>query len=188
VKSSKVGPAAATAVGLGAIIGAGIFTLSGTAIALAGVWSLVSFILVGFVAIVVALEIGELCSIFPSANGASYSYVFEAFGSELGFITGVLLYFSYAGAISVVALGFGAYLSALLGVSADVYGLPLAIAIIAVLSAFNLQGVKKAARADFALVVIKVAALVLFIAFAAIFADMQEEVRFVFPYIHTFPQ
>jgi APA family basic amino acid/polyamine antiporter len=150
---NKIGTVAATAVGLGAIIGAGIFTLSGTAIALAGAWSLFSFILVGFVAIVIALEIGELCSIFPNANGASYSYVFEAFGSELGFITGVLLYFSYASAISVVALGFGAYLTTLLGISPDAYGTLLAIIIIAVLSAVNLQGIKKAARADLGLVV-----------------------------------
>jgi APA family basic amino acid/polyamine antiporter len=165
-----IGVGAATAVGLGAIIGAGIFTLSGTAIALAGVWSLISFVLVGFVAIVVALEIGELCSIFPEVNGASYSYVFEAFGSELGFITGVLLYFSFASAISVVALGFGAYLSTLLGLPPAAYGSSLAIVIIGVLSAFNLQGIKKAARADFGLVVIKVAVLIVFVAFAAIFA------------------
>jgi APA family basic amino acid/polyamine antiporter len=167
---NMIGVAAATAVGLGAIIGAGIFTLSGTAIALAGAWSLVSFILVGFVAIVIALEIGELCSIFPNANGASYSYVFEAFGSELGFITGLLLFFSFASAISVVALGFGAYLSTLLGISPDAYGSVLAIVIIAVLSAFNLQGIRKAARADFGLVVIKIGILIAFIAFAAFFS------------------
>jgi APA family basic amino acid/polyamine antiporter len=167
---NKIGAVAATAVGLGAIIGAGIFTLSGTAIALAGAWSLFSFVLVGFVAVVVALEIGELCSIFPDANGASYSYVFEAFGSELGFITGVLLYFSYASAISVVALGFGAYLSTLLGISPDAYGTFLAIVIIAVLSAVNLQGIKKAARADFGLVLIKVGILIAFIAFAATYS------------------
>lgn len=170
MKDPQIGRAAATAVGLGAIIGAGIFTLSGTAIALAGVWSLVSFVLVGFVTIVVALEIGELCSIFPKANGASYSYVFEAFGSELGFITGILLYFSYASAVSVVALGFGAYLSSLLGVSPDKYGILLAVVIIVVLSALNMQGIKKAARADFGLVLIKVGVLLVFIAFAAFFS------------------
>ncbi len=166
VGKNKISTSAATAVGLGAIIGAGIFTLSGTAIALAGVWSLFSFVLVGFVAIVVALEIGELCSMFPNANGASYSYAYEAFGSELGFITGVLLYFSFASSISVVALGFGAYLSNLLGLSPDTYGSYLAIVIIAVLSAFNLQGIKKAARADLGLVMIKLAILITFIAFA----------------------
>jgi APA family basic amino acid/polyamine antiporter len=166
----KVSAASATAVGLGAIIGAGVFTLSGTAIALAGVWSLFSFTLVGFVAIVVALEIGELCSMFPQANGASYSYAYEAFGSELGFITGVLLFFSYASSISVVALGFGSYLSVLLGISPDAYGTLIGVIIIAVLSAFNLQGIRKAARADFGLVVMKIAVLIVFIAFAAIFS------------------
>ena len=112
--NQSIGMAVATAVGLGAIIGAGIFTLSGTAIALAGGWALFSFILVGLVAIVVSLEIGELCSIFPTLNGATYSYVYEAFGSELGFITGIFLYFSFASSNSVVALGFGSYLANLL--------------------------------------------------------------------------
>ena len=96
----------ATAIGLGAIIGAGIFVLSGTAIALAGSYALVSFVLVGIIALIVALELGELGSIMPQEKGASYSYVRGAFGSELGFITGLLLYFSYVSSIPVIALGF----------------------------------------------------------------------------------
>ena len=130
----------ATAVGLGAIIGAGIFTLSGTAIALAGGWALFSFILVGLVAIIVALEIGELCSIMPTLNGATYSYVYEAFGSELGFITGVFLYFSFASSVSVVALGFGSYLSNVLNLSAATHAVYFAITLIAVLAAVNMLG------------------------------------------------
>ena len=160
-----IGLAAATAVGLGAIIGAGIFTLSGTAIALAGDWALFSFILVGLVAVIVALEIGELSSLYPALNGAAYSFVYEAFGSELGFITGLLLYFSYASSIPVVALGFGAYLASLLGLpSGDVAY--LAIALIAVLSLVNLGGIRKAARADFGLVVVKVLILMAVIGFS----------------------
>jgi APA family basic amino acid/polyamine antiporter len=50
----------ATAVGLAAIIGAGIFVLSGTAIALAGSAALIAFLLVGIVALIVALQLGEL--------------------------------------------------------------------------------------------------------------------------------
>jgi len=105
MSDNKISTYVATAVGLGAIIGAGIFTLSGTVIALAGYWSLLAFLMVGTVAMAVSLEIGELVSIFPEANGAAYSYVYEAFGSELGFITGVLLYFSFSSSIAVVALG-----------------------------------------------------------------------------------
>ena len=163
-----VGLAVATSVGLGAIIGAGIFTLSGTAIALAGDWALFSFVLVGLVAVIVALEIGELGSIFPGANGASYSFVYEAFGSELGFITGLLLYFSYASSVTVVALGFGSYLAGLLG-------LPLgnasyfAVAQILALTVVNLGGIRKAARADFGLVIIKVLILLTVIGFSILY-------------------
>jgi basic amino acid/polyamine antiporter, APA family len=156
----------ATAVGLGAIIGAGIFTLSGTAIALAGTWALASFILVGIVAVIVALEMGELCSLFPNAEGASYSYTYEAFGSELGFITGILLFFSYATSVSVVALGFGTYLASLLGVRVPNGPDYFAIVLIAALALVNLRGIRKAARADFALVVVKLGILVLVVGFA----------------------
>ena len=101
----------ATAVGLGAIIGAGIFVLGGTSIALAGADALIAFIVVGLVATILALEMGELSSLMPDVKGASYSYTFKAFGSGLGFITGIFRYLSLAISISVVSLGFGAYLS-----------------------------------------------------------------------------
>ena len=84
----------ATAVSLGAIIGAGIFVLSGTAIALAGADAIIAFIIVGIVAFMMALQLGELGSLMPKLKGASYSYTYKAFGSELGFITGILIYFS----------------------------------------------------------------------------------------------
>jgi APA family basic amino acid/polyamine antiporter len=159
----------ATAVGLGAIIGAGIFTLSGTAIALAGSWALLAFILVGFVAIIVALEIGELCTLFPNVTGASYSYAYEAFGSELGFITGLLLYFSYASSVSVVALGFGSYFASLLGLQVATASYYFAIALIGALALLNLRGVRKAARADSVLVIVKLAILFAVVGFAAFY-------------------
>jgi basic amino acid/polyamine antiporter, APA family len=166
----QVGLAVATSVGLGAIIGAGIFTLSGTAIALAGDWALFSFVLVGLVAVIVALEVGELSSLFPNLNGASYSFVYEAFGSELGFITGLLLYFSYASSIPVVALGFGSYLANLLGLSAGNTSY-FAIALIGALTMVNLGGIRKAARADFGLVIVKITILLAVILFSAIYVS-----------------
>jgi len=168
--SPGIGIVVATAVGLGAIIGAGIFTLSGTAIALAGDWALFAFVLVGLVAVVVALEVGELCSLFPNLSGATYSYVYEAFGSELGFITGVFLYFSFASSISVVALGFGSYFADLLSLPGASYPTYVAILLIAVLACVNMLGIRKAARADFGLVVVKVAILLAVVAFALLTA------------------
>ena len=176
-KGSLISPVLAAAVGLGAIIGAGIFVLSGTAIALAGANALLAFIVVGVVALIMAFEFGELGSIFPKVVGAAYSYVYEAFGSELGFITGIIKYFSYATSISVVALGFGSYLASFLGMPTAAYSIPFAIVLIAALSAITLLGVKKAARTDFALVIIKVLALLLFVGFALFFVAHSGGIR-----------
>jgi len=160
----------ATAVGLGAIIGAGIFVLSGTAISLAGSAALLAFIIVGVIALIVALELGELGSIMPKAEGGSYSFAYEAFGSELGFITGIMLFFAYASSIAPIALGFGSYLNSLLGLGGGSYPTIFAILLILVLAVVNILGVSKAAKADFGLVIIKICILVIFIAFALVFA------------------
>lgn len=161
----------ATAVGLGAIIGAGIFVLSGTAIAIAGANALLAFILVGIVAIFVALELGELGSIMPHAKGASYSYVYNAFGSELGFITGVVLYFSYATELSAISLGFGSYVSSILGLSVSAFAIDFAILLIVILTILNLFGIRKAARVDFGLVIFKIAILLVFFVFALFYTS-----------------
>lgn len=165
-ESKKISVPVAAAVGLGAIIGAGIFVLSGTAIALAGYDALIAFVLVGIVAIIIALELGELGSLMPNLKGASYSYTYKAFGSELGFITGMLRYIALATSISAISLGFGSYLASTFGLPINTYGIPFAIALIGVLSAVNMFGVKKAAEADFWLVIVKLGVLFVFIAFA----------------------
>ncbi|MGC8730073.1 MAG: APC family permease [Candidatus Micrarchaeia archaeon] len=164
----KISVKVATAVSLGAIIGAGIFVLSGTAIALSGVASLFAFMLVGILAVIVAMEIGELSSMFPKAKGSVFSFVYEAFGSELGFITGMLLYFSFSSSISVIALGFGSYFQSLFG--SYFPSIAVAIALILVLSFVNILGIKKATKADFGLVLIKISILIIFIAFAFFYA------------------
>lgn len=159
----------ATAIGLGAIIGAGIFVLSGTAIALAGSTALISFVIVGVIALIVALELGELGSIMPQAEGGSYSFAYEAFGSELGFITGIMLYFAYASAIAPISLGFGSYLASLLGVTSSIAPTVFAIVLILVLTVVNILGISKAAKVDFGLVIVKITILLVFIAFAVFF-------------------
>jgi len=172
----------ATAVGLGAIIGAGIFVLSGTSIALAGADALLAFIVVGLVAIILALEMGELSSLMPDVKGASYSYTYLAFGSRLGFITGIFRYLSLAVSISVISLGFGAYLSSILGISGSTYSIPFAILLIGTLSFVNLLGIKKAAETDSFLVVIKIGILLLFIGLRDLSGVQRCRYRSKFPF------
>ncbi|BCS93480.1 APC family permease [Metallosphaera javensis (ex Sakai et al. 2022)] len=163
----KISVAYATAVSLGAIIGSGIFVLSGTVISLAGILSILAFAFVGFLALIIAFETGELTSLFPDLKGSAYSFANEAFGTHLGFVTGVLLYFSYASSIAAISTGFGSYLSSIVGGDPIIY----AILLILILSVLNLMGVQKAAEADFYLVMIKVAILVIFSAFALLLVN-----------------
>lgn len=159
----------AVAVGLGGIIGAGIFVLSGTMIRLSGNGALLAFVITGAVAVIVALEMGELTSSMPGKTGASYSFVYEAFGSELGFVTGILLYLSFTASISAIALGFGAYLASMLGFTFGFSKYVFAVLLILSLIVLNLKGVSEAARADTFIVMFKLAVLVIFIVFALFF-------------------
>ncbi len=166
-EKNKIGTAVAAAVGLGAIIGAGIFVLSGTSIALAGADALWAFVIVGLVAIIIALELGELGALLPHVKGASYPYTYKAFGSELGFMTGMLRYMALSVSIGAIALGFGSYLSNLLfGHLLGMFPILFAIILIVVLALVNMLGVRKAAEMDFGLVAIKISILLIFVAFA----------------------
>ncbi len=161
--------AGALAVGLGGIIGAGIFVLSGTMISLSGTGALIAFIMTGFVAVILALEMGELVSTMPKSTGASYSFVYNAFGSELGFITGISLYLSFAASVSAIALGFGSYLASMAGISSTLYAHIFAVILLLILVGVNLEGVAEAAKADIFIVVFKIAVLIIFIIFALLF-------------------
>lgn len=167
--SNSISMIEATAVGLGAIIGAGIFVLSGTAISLAGSYSIIAFLFIGFLSVLIAMSLGELTTMFPHEKGSTYSYVFKAFGHELGLLTGIMVYFSFSTSIAAIAEGFGSYLSSTLGDPA--LTLIFASMLIAVLTGVNLIGIQKAAQADLVLVMIKLSILSLFIAFAIVYAS-----------------
>ena len=165
-QSEKIGLVSSTAIGLGAIIGAGIFVLSGTTIALAGTGALLAFLLTGITAAILALEIGELTSKMPKERGAAYSFAYEAFGSELGFVTGIMLYVAYMASVSAIALGFGAYLASLLGITSQLYVHAFAVLLILALIGINYFGIRRAANADTLLVAFKILVLVVFVGFA----------------------
>jgi hypothetical protein len=171
--TASISQKSAVAIGLGAIIGAGIFVLSGTAIALAGEFALLSFVLVGVVALIVAFELGELGCLMPNAQGASYSYIRGAFGNEMGFISGILLYFSYVSSVPVIALGFSDYFASLLGFSDYEYQIMIALTLVAVLSLVNILGISKAAKAELGLVSFKIFVLAILVSFAFVLSFQQ---------------
>jgi amino acid transporter/nucleotide-binding universal stress UspA family protein len=98
----------ATLIGVGAMIGAGIFVLIGIAAGVAGPALLISFILNGCIALLTAMSYAELGSCYHDAGGG-YLWVKEGLPRWNGFLSGWMSWFAHAVACSLYALGFGAY-------------------------------------------------------------------------------
>ncbi len=98
----------ATMIGVGAMIGAGIFVLTGIAAGEAGPASILAFALNGGVTLLTAFAYAELASAIPRAGGG-YSFVRMAFPGGAGFVAGWMLWFAYTVACSLYAIGFAGY-------------------------------------------------------------------------------
>ncbi|RBI61080.1 amino acid transporter [halophilic archaeon] len=98
-----------TFIGVGAMIGAGVFALTGFAAGLAGPALTAAFILNGFVAMFTAVSYAELGAAFPEAGGG-YLWVKEALVDPNGFYAGWMSWFAHAVACSLYAVTFGAFL------------------------------------------------------------------------------
>jgi amino acid transporter/nucleotide-binding universal stress UspA family protein len=98
----------ATLIGVGAMIGAGIFVLTGIAAGVAGPALIITFGLNGLVALLTAFSYAELGSCFHDAGGG-YLWVKEGLPKWNGFISGWMSWFAHSVACSLYALGFGAY-------------------------------------------------------------------------------
>ncbi|HKI79965.1 MAG TPA: amino acid permease [Ignavibacteriaceae bacterium] len=98
----------ATMIGVGAMIGAGIFVLTGIAAGEAGPASILAFALNGVVTLLTAFAYAELASAIPKAGGG-YSFVKMAYPGAVGFVSGWMLWFAYTVACSLYALGFAGY-------------------------------------------------------------------------------
>ena len=98
----------ASMIGIGAMIGAGIFVLTGIAAGEAGPAAILAFALNGVVTLLTAFCYAELSSAIPEAGGG-YSFVKRAFPGVVGFLSGWMLWFAYTVACSLYALGFGGY-------------------------------------------------------------------------------
>ena len=101
-------------IGVGAMIGAGVFVLTGMAAGEAGPAAIIAFALNGIVTLLTAFSYAELASAIPEAGGG-YSFVKRAMPPALGFLAGWMLWFAYTVACALYAVGFGGYFVELLG-------------------------------------------------------------------------
>ncbi|MCO8245951.1 MULTISPECIES: amino acid permease [unclassified Haladaptatus] len=104
-----------TFIGIGAMIGAGVFALTGFAAGLAGPALMLAFLLNGVVATFTAMSYAELGASFPQSGGA-YSWVTEALPSPYGFYTGWANWFAQAVACALYAVTFGVFLTEFISV------------------------------------------------------------------------
>src|SRR4051812_1220645 len=115
-----------TALGIGAVIGTGIFVIIGEAIGDSGPAIVISFLLAGVTCAFSALSYAEMASTIP-ISGSAYTYAYATLGELLAWIIGWDLILEYGISISAVAVGWGGYLSDLLNAVFG-FSLPDAIA------------------------------------------------------------
>jgi amino acid transporter/nucleotide-binding universal stress UspA family protein len=163
-----------TMIGVGAMIGAGIFVLTGLAAGQAGPALLLAFFLNGLVALFTAASYAELGAAFPEAGGG-YAWVREGLSTYFGFLSGWMSWFAQAIACSLYSLGFGSFAARLLTL-ADVsicncpestMALSLAVLAAALFTVINYRGAAETGRIGSFLTLSKVAILLVLIAFGA---------------------
>jgi APA family basic amino acid/polyamine antiporter len=167
-----------TAIGVGGIIGAGIFTLAGTvANGTAGPAVLVSFLIAGVASAAAALSYAEFAGLIPKA-GSAYTYGYAVLGELAGWFIGWDLLLEYTAIVAVVAIGISGYFNFLVGElgadlpnwmlgapgTGDGHRVDLFAAVLCLLIAYLLTlGIKNAARFETVVVVLKVLVVLLVI-------------------------
>ncbi len=190
--SKTLGLSSITAMGIGAIIGAGIFVLTGTAAAqYAGPAIMLSFVLGGVACAFVGLCYSELAAMLPVA-GSSYTYTYATLGEIFAWIIGWDLILEYAMGAATVAVGWSGYIVSLLKNVGIVIppqftnspGMPVkfsdgstgtalinlpAVFIVAALTLMLIMGTKESARLNNIMVAVKLTVVLAFIALGAAF-------------------
>jgi amino acid transporter len=187
----------ATMIGVGAMIGAGIFVLTGIAAGEAGPASLLAFALNGVVTLLTAFAYAELASAIPRAGGG-YSFVRMAFPGAVGFISGWMLWFAYTVACSLYALGFAGYFweffqkylpgasGFLLGITGEHPAILLVTIFIAsVFIWLNVRGAEVTGKAENFLTISKIIILGVFVFFGLkiVFAEPQQAITSLTPFL-----
>jgi APA family basic amino acid/polyamine antiporter len=151
----------ATAISVGAIVGAGIFVVIGIAAGLAGPAMILSILAAAAVSLVTALSLAELSSWLPKEGGV-YEFAHELLSPYLGFITGWMWMLSNTFTGAAVSLGFAYYFSAVF------HGIPaawLAAAVCLLFTYINYIGLRRSASLNNILVVAKLSVLAFFVVF-----------------------
>jgi APA family basic amino acid/polyamine antiporter len=174
----QLGPIQLTLLGIGAVIGTGIFVLTAEAGQKAGPGMMLAFVIAAVVCALAALAYAELAAMIP-VSGSAYTYSYGVLGEFIAWIVGWALGLEYAIGASTVCVGWAGYMNGLL--TANGYALPeflrsgmfsgggfnlLAFLIGLAVTILLYIGTSKSARVNAVLVTIKIIALTVFIVLA----------------------
>ncbi len=190
------------ALGIGAIIGTGIFVLTGTAAAnYAGPAIILSFILSGIGCVFAGLCYAEFASMIP-ISGSAYTYAYATLGEFVAWIIGWDLILEYLFASSTVAVGWSGYFVSFLKdfgivipeklcsapfdhiagqgwvLTGSLMNFP-AVALVLMISALLIIGIKESSRINNIIVFIKIVVILLFIGFGLSFINTENWVPFI---------
>lgn len=149
----RLGVVDSTAIGLGSMLGAGVFVVFSPAAALAGPWLLVAVAVAGVVAYCNAVASAQLAARYPSSGG-TYVYGRQRLGEWPGFLAGWGFVTGKTASCAAMALTFGHYVAPGLAT-------PLAVAAVVVLTGVNLLGITRTALVTKILLAVVLATLAL---------------------------
>ncbi|WP_277554208.1 APC family permease [Halobaculum limi] len=194
--AAELGLLDATMIGMGAMIGAGIFVLTGLAAEISGPAAILVFALNGVVTAFTGLSYAELAAAIPKSGGG-YAFVREVFGDVASFVMGWMLWFAYMIAGGLYALGFAPNFLELLHVYGyvpppDAVGavavpvvpvaipanVGLAMSAVALLVAVNAVSTAASGSVETIFTIVKVSILVVFVAFGLASAGGPGEASF----------
>ncbi len=166
------------AMGVGAIVGTGIYTLTGIGAGLAGPAVILSFLLCGIICACAAFCYAEMATLIPAA-GSAYTYSYAVLGELLAWIVGWSLILEYTVAASAVAVGWSAHAAEFIHAAGWAFPQPFlhgvmsggwvdlpAVIIAAAVTILLILGTRESATVNMVLVTVKIAALVLFVVLA----------------------
>lgn len=156
----EIGLFGATAVGVGAVIGAGIFVVTGIAAGLAGPAVILSIIIAGVISYFTAVSFSKLSEHIQKEGGV-YLFTYQLVSPTAGFVAGWMWVLSYTFVGAAVSLGFAGYVAQFLP---SVPIKAIAVGLCLVLTFINYVGIKESTIANSILVSAKIMALIFFIA------------------------
>ncbi|WP_263840748.1 APC family permease [Salinibacter sp.] len=170
--TARLGLLDATMVGMGAMIGAGIFVLTGLAAEIAGPAAILVFALNGVVTVLTGISYAELASAIPKSGGG-YVFVREVFSGPTSFLMGWMLSFAYMIAGALYALGFSSNFVEFVHLywaglpTGPVWHILYALTVVGLFALLNAVSTEASGGAETVVTIIKIIILLVFAGFGA---------------------